>query len=110
MFGEEIHFLEAFVYREAAGAVADDHYVIGALHYGFGEAGDVLDAADAGDGAGAVSGAVHAAGVELDFALFVGQAAIAYRVVVGIVLDDRYGGDYGVEGVAAFFQDVHAAA
>ncbi len=71
MFGEEIHFLEAFVYREAAGAVADDHYVIGAFHYGFGEAGDVFDAADAGDRARAMGGTVHYAGVEFYFALFV---------------------------------------
>jgi hypothetical protein len=84
--------------------------VIGALHYCFGEAGYVFDAADAGDGAGAVGGAVHAAGVELDFAFFVGKPAVAYGVVVGVVFDYGYGGYHGVEGVATFFQDVHAAA
>jgi len=110
MFGEEIHLLEAFVDGEAPGTVAYDHYVIGALHYGFGEAGDVFYAADAGYGAGAVGGAVHAAGVELDFALFVGEAAVTYGVIVGVVFDDRYGGNYGVQGVATFFEDVHAAA
>jgi hypothetical protein len=110
VFGEEIHLLEAFVHREPPGAVAYDHYVIGALHYGFGEAGDVFDAADAGYGAGAMGGAVHAAGIELDFALFVGEAAVAYGVIVGVVFDDCYGGYYGVQGVASFFEDVHASA
>src|SRR6267154_888950 len=110
MFGEEIHFLEALVHGEAASAVAYDHNVIGALHYGFGEAGDVFDAADAGYGTGAVGGAVHAAGVELDFALFVGEAAVAYGVVVGVVFYYGYCRYYGVQGIAAFFQDVHAAA
>src|SRR5437868_4726392 len=110
MFGEEIHLLEAFVYGETAGAVAYDHYVIGALHYGFGEAGDVFDAADAGDRAGAMGRAVHYAGVEFYFTLFVGETAVAYGVIAGVVFDDRYGGYYGIQGVATFFEDVHAAA
>src|SRR6202521_5296718 len=38
VFGEEIHFLETFVHREAACAVANDHDVIGALHHGLREA------------------------------------------------------------------------
>src|SRR6266852_7660373 len=109
VFGEEIHFLEAFVDREAARAVADNHDVIGALHHGFCEAGNVFDAADARDGTGAVRGAVHDASVELDFALFVWQAGIADGVVVGVVFDDGDGGYDGVEGVATFFEDVHAA-
>src|SRR5258708_16040420 len=103
MFGEEIHLLEAFVYREPPGAVAYDHYVISALHYGFGEAGDVFDAADAGYGAGAVGGAVHAACVGLDLALFVGEAAVAYRVIVGVVFYYGYFRHFGVHGVAAPF-------
>src|SRR5882762_4797089 len=110
MFGEEIHFLEAFVDGEAPGAVAYDHYVIGALHHGFGEASDIFYAADAGDRAGAMGGAVHYASVEFYFALFVGEAAVAYGVIVGVVFDDRYGGYYGIQGVATFFEDVHAAA
>src|SRR6266852_5172309 len=109
MFGEEIHFLETFVHGEAARAVADDHDVIGALHHGLGEARDIFDAAHARDGAGAVRGAVHDAGVQLDFALFVGQAAVADGIVVGVVFDDGDGGYDGVEGVATFFEDVHAA-
>src|SRR5229473_3444666 len=110
VLGEEIHFLETFVDREAARAIADNHDVIGALHHGFGEARDVFDAAHARDGAGAVRGAVHDAGVQLDFALFVGEAAVANGVVVGVVFDDGDGGHDGVEGVATFFEDVHAAA
>src|SRR4029077_1520236 len=47
---------------------------------------------------------------ELDFALFVGQAAVADGVIVGVVLDDGDGGNDGVKRVAAFFEDVHAAA
>jgi len=72
VFGEEIHFLEAFVYREAAGAVADDHYVIGALHLRFLAGGPRFDAADAGYGAGAVGGAVLTLASSSDFTLFVG--------------------------------------
>src|SRR5258707_14011817 len=110
MFGEEIHFLETFVNGEAARAVTDDHHVIGALHHGLGEARDVFDAAHRGDGAGAVRGPVHDAGVQLDFALFVGEAAVADGVVVGVVFDNGDGGHDRVEGVATVFQDVHAAA
>src|SRR5258708_12456135 len=107
MFGEEIHLLETLVDGEAAGAVAVDHYVIGALHYGFGEQGDVFDAADAGYGAGAVGGAVHAAGVEFDFALFVGQAAVAYGAVIGAVFYYGYRRSYGTPRASAFFYHFH---
>ncbi len=53
-------------------------------------------------------GPVHDAGVQLDFSLFVGEAAVANGILVGIVLDDRDGSHHGVERVAAFFEDVHA--
>jgi len=53
---------------------------------------------------------VHYAGVEFYFALFVREAAVAYGVIVGVVFDYGYGGYYGVQGVATFFEDVHAAA
>ena len=44
---------------------------------------------------------MHAAGVQLDFAFFVRQAAVADGVVVGIVFDDGDRRDDRIERVAA---------
>jgi hypothetical protein len=47
---------------------------------------------------------MHAAGIEFDHAFFVGQAAEADRVVVGIVLWSFHYFDGGIEGVSSAFQ------
>ncbi len=110
MFGEQIHLFETFGNGEAARAVANNHDVIGTLHHGFREPRDILDAPHGGDGARAARGPMHNAGVEFDFAFFVGQAAVADGVVVGIVFDHGDGGNDGIKRVATFFENVHAAA
>src|SRR6202007_1528551 len=61
-------------------------------------------------GARAAVGPVHHAGVELDFAFFVGQPAVANGVVVRVVFHHGDGGNDGIKRVAALLEDIHAAA
>ncbi len=110
MFREQIHFLETFGNRESARAVADNHDVIGALHHGFSKPRDILDAAHGSDRTGAARRPVHDAGVKLDLAFFVGQTAVADGIIVGVVFDNGDGRNDGVKRIAAFFENVHAAA
>src|SRR5205823_7023862 len=107
MFGEEILFFKTFGDGEAARAIANNHDVIGAFENGLCKSCDVLDSPNAGDGARAIRRPVHAARVELDFAFFVGQSAVADGVVVRIVFDDGDGRDDGIKRVAARLQNVH---
>ena len=67
--------------------IADEHDVVGALHYAPCDERWILDSADGSDSARAPRGAVHHLRVELDLTLFVRQAAKANRVIIGIVLD-----------------------
>src|SRR5215471_8227734 len=92
-------FREAFGNSEAAGAIANQHHMIGALHDGLGELCHILDLAHAGDGACAMRWPMHAAGVEFNFAFFVWQAAESDGIIVRIVLDDRDCSDSGIQRV-----------
>src|SRR5258705_1597149 len=53
---------------------------------------------------------MHHAGVKFDFALLVGQPAVADGIIVGIVFDNRDSRDDRVQRVATLLEDVHAAA
>ncbi len=75
--------------REALRALAHQHHVAGVQHDLARQSRDAADVAHAADRAGAARGAVHAAGVELDHALLVRQAAEADAVVVRVVLRAR---------------------
>ena len=108
MLRQQIHFLEALCHREAARAIAHNHDVIGIFHHGFRETRDVFDAAHGSNGACPVCGTMHDAGVEFDFALFIGQAAVPDGIVVGIIFDDRDDRHDGVERVPVFLENVHA--
>jgi hypothetical protein len=55
------------------------------LEDGFRDQRDILDIANASDGAGAASGSVHAAGIEFDDPFFVRKTAEADAGIVGIV-------------------------
>ncbi len=110
MLREQIHFLETLSNREAACAITDNHDVIGALHHGFSEPRNILDAPHGSDRTCAVRRPVHDAGVKLDLAFFVGQPAIADGIIVGIVFDNSDSGDDRVKRVATFFKNVHPAA
>ncbi len=66
-----------------------------------------FDPAQARHRAGEVCGAVHAARIQLDHAVFVGQAAVTDGVVCGVFFDDVHAGDYGVERVGALADHLH---
>src|SRR6266446_3736075 len=53
---------------------------------------------------------MHYAGIEFDFALFIGQPAVTDRIIIRIVFDNSYRGNDRVQRVAALLEDVHAAA
>src|SRR5262249_13038333 len=72
-----------------------------------GDARRILDAFEAGHRAGATRRPVHHARVQLDFAIFVRQSAIAHGIVVGIVLDDVDARDHRLKRVSALFQHPH---
>src|SRR5208282_352661 len=108
VLGQEVHLLEALGDAKAPRPITHDHDVVGALHHRFGQPRHILDAPHGGHTARAARWAVHHAGVEFNFTLLVGQAAVAYAVIVGIVFHDSYSGDGRVERIAAGFQDLHA--
>ena len=55
MFGKQIISSKPSAHGEAARAIANDHDVIGALHHGFRQTGDVFDFLHGGDTSAAVS-------------------------------------------------------
>jgi len=50
---------------------------------------------------------MHDTGIELDFALFIGETAVSHGIFVGVVFDNRNRGDDGLERVATLLEDVH---
>src|SRR5208337_728545 len=84
-FGEQIFAREADGNGESFRAFADEHDVAGVLHHSFGNERDILDVADSAHRSGAARGSMHAAGVEFDYAFFVGKAAESDAVVVRII-------------------------
>ena len=108
MLREEIHFFKALGNGEPARSIAHNHRVIGVFHYRFCQPRDIFDPPHRSHCAGAVRGTVHDAGIEFHFAFFIGQAAVADGVVVGIVLYNRNRCDHRIERVPAFLEDVHA--
>ncbi len=102
--GEQVFVGEAHVAGEAVGAVGAEHDVAGVLVDLAGDEADILNVADAADGAGRTRGSVHAAGVELDDAFFIGQAAVADGVVAGVIFAAEADVVDGVEGIGAVEQ------
>ena len=103
--GEQVLAREAHRNREPLRAFADQHDVAGVFHHGLRHHRDILDVAHAADRTGAARRTVHAAGIEFDDAFFVGQAAKADGIVVGIVLRALHHADRGIERVAAALQE-----
>jgi len=66
VLGEKILAGKAFRDSKTFGAFADEHDVSSALHDSFRDQGNVLDVANATDGAGAAGGSVHTTGIEFD--------------------------------------------
>ena len=104
-FGEQIFARKTHGDGKSFRAFADQHDVAGVLHHSFRNQRNILDVADAAHGSGAARGPVHAAGVEFDYAFFVGKAAESDGVVVRIVFRTFYNADGSVERVAAAFQE-----
>ncbi len=106
-FGEELLPRESHLQGESQRAFADEKDVVRPLHDHAGDAGGVLDVLETPHGAGAAGEPVHDAGVQLDLALLVGQAAVSDAHVLGILLDDVHAGNDGVERLSALLQDLH---
>ena len=87
--------------------LADQEAVPGALHHQSSDRGGMHDVADRGHRAAAVGRSVHDGGVELDDSVFIGEAAVAHRVVLGIGLDDRHPLDRRVQGVVPLLDQLH---
>ena len=80
---------------------ADEEVVISVVHDELGDLRRRPHALDLGDAARALSGTVHAAGVELHHSIRIRQAAVADAVVEAIELDDVDAGNQRVEHVGA---------
>ncbi len=96
MFGKQVFAGQADGHREALGAFADKHYVPSVFHHCLGRQRDVLDVAHAADRSRPARGAMHATRVEFHDSFFVGQAAEADAVVVGIVFRTHHHADGSV--------------
>ncbi len=99
--GEHVFAFEAVHDSEVFGSLADEHDVAAALHDELGDEAGVADALQCADGACGACGAMHAAGVELDDAVFIGQAAVSDAVVVRVIFAGDADVVAGVECVGA---------
>ena len=78
------------------------------VHHGFGDERWILDALNRTDGAGLAAWSVHDGGIEFDDAVFVGKAAVADGIVIGVVFYFCDDCESGVERVATGFEDGHS--
>ena len=87
--GEEVLLGEADLPREAQRTFAHEQGVVRSAEDFERHGGGIADAFERGDGSGFVQRPVHDGGVELDFAFFVGQAAVADGHLGWVVFDER---------------------
>ena len=97
LVGQQILLLEPVSPGEAQGPAADEHDVVGSLHDQLGHPRGVFDVSQGGHCSAVVRRPVHDRGIELDFAVFVGQSAETHAVILGIGLDDIHARDDRVE-------------
>ena len=105
VLGEQVLARESHRHREALGAFAHQHDVAGMLHHRLRDQRHVLNVPHSTYRASASRWAVHAAGIELDNAFFVGETTEANTIVLRIIfraLDDFEG---GIKRIAAAFQE-----
>ena len=105
MFGQQIFARKTLGDCKTLRAFTHQHHVAGVLHHGLGDQRNVLDIPNAPDRAGAAGRTVHAAGIELHNAFFIGQPTQSDAVFVGIVFRSLYNLQSGIERVAAIFQE-----
>ena len=89
-------------------AHAHNENVIGFFHHSFRNERRILDFLDGADGSGLARRSVHHAGIQLDDAVFIGQAAVAHGIVVGIVFDLGHNRERGVQRIATGFEQSHS--
>ena len=107
--GQQILSEKALGHGKPFGAFAHQHDVAAVLHHRLRQQRHVPDVAHRAHRAGAPRGAVHARGVQLDHAVFIGESPKTNTVVVGIVFLRFAHGDGGVERIAAGLEHVVAA-
>ena len=93
--------LEPELAGEGLGAGPDEEVVVGEFGHRLRHERRCADALERRDAAGPAPGSVHAAGVELDDAVRVGESAIADPHLGRVVLGDVHARDEGVEHVLA---------
>src|SRR5439155_1299667 len=106
VLGQQVLFLEAVLQRELLRALADEQDVVGVFEHELRHLRRRLDPFQGAHGAGAPGRPVHTRRVELYDAGGVRQAAVAYRIIVGVELLDLHPLDHGVERVRSLHQQV----
>ena len=99
--GEQIFFFKSERARKFECAFANQEHVVGLLHDGLGDFRGRLDIAQRADRAAATCGSMHAARVQLDDSLFIGQTAVSDAGIARIELDNVDASDHRVKRVAA---------
>src|SRR5262245_11752025 len=107
LFGQQILVLEPMFERETYRAIGHQQYVIRPRHDYLGDARRILNAMEVGHRPGPTRRPMHHARVKLDLAIFIRQSAVAYGVVVWIVLNDVDARDHRLKRVSALFQHPH---
>ena len=93
---------ESHVAREMLCAMADQQMVIGVLHDRFRHQRGIANALQRCNAAGLFSRSMHAAGIELHYAIGIRQPAVANTRVLRIQFDDIDAGNQGIEDILAF--------
>ena len=88
LFGQQFGAGETFRKSELSRAVARQHHVFAVFHNATSYRDRMQDILKSGDAAGAMALAVHDAGIKLDYALGVGNAAQADRGIANIGFGD----------------------
>ena len=104
--GEQIFFWKSLRYGEALCALAHQHHVRGMQHHCARQQRNIFDVLDRAHRTRGAGGAVHAAGIKLHFALFVGQPAQPHAVVSRIILLAFAYVQHRIEGIFAAHQHV----
>ena len=99
--GQEVFGGHAELGSKPRRPLADQHHVWQLVHHAACDRDGVAVAPQCADGASAQAGAIHDRGIEFDLAEQVGVAAIADRMISGIVLDQARGSFDGIERRAA---------
>ncbi len=101
LVGEKILMGKAVDIGKAPSTRAHQQHVVGGFHDQLGDLGGILHTLQGCHRPGASGRSMHHAGIELNHSLFVGDPAVPYGHVVGVILHQIDAGDRGIEGIGA---------